>query len=145
MRSTAARVALLAALAAVAIVLFIVLSGGDDEDSGPTTAAPPTAQTTSEAGAGPSDSPPRLITVRDGAPVGGVQRLTYDKGDPVVLEVQLDRPEESIHVHGYEIERPADTSTVRLDFVADIDGIFEVEVHEPGGGEFEIAELRVNP
>jgi hypothetical protein len=143
MRSTTARVGLLAALVAVAVVLFIVLSGGGDDDS-ETTVAAPTAQTTSEAETGPG-STPRLITVRDGAPVGGVQELTYEKGDPVVLEVQLDRPEKSVHVHGYEIERPAETSPVRLDFVADIDGVFEVEVHEPGGGEFEIAELRVNP
>jgi hypothetical protein len=77
--------------------------------------------------------------------VGGVKTLTYDKGDEVQLEVRLDEPEEEIHVHGYEIERPAEHSPVRLSFPANLDGVFEIEVHRLDGTEAEIAELRVNP
>jgi hypothetical protein len=34
---------------------------------------------------------------------------------------------------------------VRLSFPADIDGVFEIEVHHPDGTEAEIATLKVNP
>lgn len=140
MQSTTARIGLLAAVVAAAVVLFIVLSGDDDNGGETTTTA---AQTTTGTGAPPSDRPD-VITVRDGKPVGGVQDLTFTKGDQVKLEVRLDQPEEAVHVHGYEIEKPAATSPVRLNFPADIDGIFEVEVHSHAG-DFQIAELTVNP
>jgi hypothetical protein len=94
---------------------------------------------------GTVSNPSRVITVRNGEPVGGVETLTYDKGDPVDIEVQLDQPEEEVHVHGYEIDRPAESSPVRLSFTADIDGVFEVELHRGDGSEAQIAELRVNP
>jgi hypothetical protein len=74
-----------------------------------------------------------------------VRTLTFDKGDPVNIEVQLDRPEEEIHVHGYEISQPAEETGVRLSFKADIDGLFEIEVHRADGTDALIAELRVNP
>jgi hypothetical protein len=80
-----------------------------------------------------------------GNPVGGVKTLTYNKGDQVQLEVRLARPEEEIHVHGYEKEAPANKSPVRLSFTANLDGVFEIEVHHPDGTEAEIAELHVNP
>ncbi|MGH2983249.1 MAG: hypothetical protein ACRDK5_03180 [Solirubrobacterales bacterium] len=140
MQSTTARIGLLAALVAVAVVLFIVLSGDDDNDGETTTT---TAQTTTEAGGQPAGPP--VITVRGGKPVGGVQDLSFNKGDRVQFEVRLDQPAEEVHVHGYEIEEPAATSPVRFNFAADIDGVFEVEVHEEGGGDVQIAELTVNP
>jgi hypothetical protein len=59
--------------------------------------------------------------------------------------VKLARPEEEIHVHGYDKEAPADTSPVRLSFPANLDGAFEVEVHHTDGTEAEIAHLIVNP
>ena len=139
MQSTTARIGLLAALVAVAVVLFIVLSGDDDNDSETTTT---TAQTTTEANGQPAGP---VITVRNGKPVGGVQDLSFNKGDQVQFEVRLDQPAEEVHVHGYDIEFPAATSPVRVSFPADIDGVFEIELHTEGGGEFEIAELTVNP
>jgi hypothetical protein len=139
MRSTTARIGLLTALVAVAVVLFIVLSG-DDDNGGETTTT--TAETATETGGQPA---PPVITIRDGKPVGGVQDLTFNKDDQVRFEVQLDQPAEAVHVHGYDIEEPAATSPVRFNFPADIDGVFEVELHTEDGGEFEIAELTVNP
>src|SRR6266508_6760884 len=136
MQSTTARIGLLAALVAVAVVLFIVLNGDDDNDSETTST---TAQTTTEANGQPAGPP--VITVRDGKPVGGVHDLSFNKGDQVQFEVRLDQPAEEVHVHGYDIEEPAATSPVRVSFPADIDGVFEVELHTEGGGEFEIAEL----
>jgi hypothetical protein len=140
MQSTTARIGLLAVLVALAVVLFIVLSG-DDDNGGETNTT--TAQTTTEVGE-PAGGPP-VITVRDGKPVGGVQDLTFNKGDRVRFQVQLDQPAEEVHVHGYEIEEPAATSPVRVSFPADIDGVFEVEVHSHELGDIEVATLTVNP
>jgi hypothetical protein len=143
MQSTTARIGVLAAVVAVAVVLFIVLSGGDDDDGKTTTAtATSTVETTTNAG---QPAGPPVITVRDAKPVGGVQDLTFNRGDQVRFAVQLDQPAEEVHVHGYEIEEPAGTSPVRVSFPADIDGVFEVEVHSDEFGEFEIAKLTVNP
>jgi hypothetical protein len=138
MQTRAARLGLLVAVIAAAVVLFVVLkdsgdSGGDDGGNGGADAGTSTAARV------------QVLTVKDGDPVGGVKTLTYDKGDEVQLEVRLDEPEEEIHVHGYEIERPAEHSPVRLSFPANLDGVFEIEVHRLDGTEAEIAELRVNP
>src|SRR5215218_2305204 len=102
---------MLVAVVAVAVVVFVVLEGGDDssEDS---------AQGV------------QVLTVTDGEPVGGVKTLTYDRGDQVQLEVRLDTPEEEVHVHGYEIEKPAEQSPVRFSFPARLDGVFEIELHK---------------
>jgi FtsP/CotA-like multicopper oxidase with cupredoxin domain len=135
MQSRAARLGLLVAVIAAAVVLFVVLQGSDDSGN-------------RDGGEGSRTSTPKgpeVLTVRDGQPVGGVKTLTYNKGDRVDLEVTLNQPEEEIHVHGYEIERPAEQSPVRLSFPADLDGVFEIEVHRTDGSEAEIAELRVNP
>jgi FtsP/CotA-like multicopper oxidase with cupredoxin domain len=110
-------------------VLFIVLKGGDEggNDGGEVAKAT------------------QVLTVDNGEPAGGVKTLTYDKGDQVSIEVRLNTPEEEIHVHGYEIEKPAEKSPVRLSFPAKLDGVFEIEVHRLDGSEGEIAELHVNP
>jgi hypothetical protein len=140
MQSTAARLGVVVAVIAAAVVLFIVLDSGSDDDSGDgnTGTGSTSAGTTTTAG-------PTVINVRDGEPVGGVQQFTYGKGEQVNLEIRLNRPEEEIHVHGYELEEPAEHSPVRLSFPAKLDGIFEIEVHSTDGTEAEIAELRVNP
>jgi len=82
---------------------------------------------------------------KNGDPVGGVKKLTYNKGDQVQLEVRLAAPEEEVHVHGYEIEKPAEHSPVSFSFPANLDGVFEVEVHKLDHTEGPIAELHVNP
>jgi hypothetical protein len=137
MQSRAARLGVLAAVIVAAVGLFIVLDSGSDGNGG--------GDSTSSGAGSTTIAGPVVLNVRDGEPVGGVQTLTYDKGDQVNLEVRLNRPEEKVHVHGYEIEKPAETSPVRLSFPAKLDGIFEIEVHHLDGTEAEIAELRVNP
>jgi hypothetical protein len=139
MQSTAARVGLLAALAAVAVVLFIVLSDDDGSDSGTETTATTATQPQADGGGEP------VIVVKNGEPVGGVEEIEASKGEQVSFQVRLDRPEEEVHVHGYEIEEPAEKSPVRVSFPAKIDGVFEIELHRTDGSEVEIAELRVNP
>jgi hypothetical protein len=127
MQSRAARFGLLAAVIAAAVVVFIVLQSNNSDEGSDTSKGL------------------QVITVNNGQLVGGVKKLTYNKGDQVQLEVKLNQPEEEIHVHGYEIEKPAEHSPVRLSFPANLDGVFEVEVHRLDKTEGPIAELRVNP
>jgi hypothetical protein len=140
MQSNATRIGVLAAVVATAIVLFVVLSDGDDEGD---EAAPAITATTT--GATTVAEAPDSITVANGEPVGGVKRFTYRSGDRVRIEVTVDRSVKEVHVHGYEITEPAARSPVRLSFVADIDGLFEIEAHRADGTDQQIAELRVNP
>ncbi len=127
MQSRAARLGLLAAVIVVAVVVFIVLQSGNSDESSNTSKGV------------------QVITVNNGNPVGGVKTLTYNKGDQVQLEVRLNTPEEEVHVHGYEKEAPAEHSPVRLSFPANLDGVFEIELHKLDHTEAPIAELHVNP
>jgi hypothetical protein len=140
MNSNAARAGFLVALAAVAVVLFVVLSDGDDDGGGSGT------ETTTQAVT--STAPPEpefdVITMKGGAPVGGVQELTYRKGDEVRIEVRLDEPQEDVHIHGYDVEKLNPSGTIRFQFDADIEGIFELEAHGPSG-DVQLAEIVVNP
>jgi len=126
MQSTPARIGLLAAVIA-AVVVFIVLKSNNSDTSSDTA------------------NGVQVLTVNDGNPVGGVKTLTYNKGDRIQLEVKLNPPEEAVHVHGYEIEKPAEHSPVTFSFPASLDGEFEVEVHRLDKMEGPIAELHVNP
>jgi FtsP/CotA-like multicopper oxidase with cupredoxin domain len=127
MQSTAVRFGLLGAVIVAAVVLFIVLNNSNSNESSDTAKGL------------------QVLTVNNGQPAGGVKTLTYNKGDQVQLEVRLNTPEEEIHVHGYEIEKPAEHSPVRLSFPAKLDGVFEIEVHRLDKTEGPIAELHVNP
>jgi hypothetical protein len=127
MQSRAARIGVLAAVIIAAVVVFIVLQNDNSDESSDTSMGV------------------QVITVNNGNPVGGVKTLTYNKGDQVQLEVRLNEPEEEVHVHGYEKEAPAEKSPVRLSFPANLDGVFEIELHKLDHTEAPIAELHVNP
>lgn len=127
MQSRAARLGVLAAVIVAAVVVFVVLQNDNSDDSSDTAKGV------------------QVITVNNGNPVGGVKTLTYNKGDQVQLEVRLNTPEEEVHVHGYEKEAPAEKSPVRLSFPANLDGVFEIELHKLDHTEAPIAELHVNP
>jgi hypothetical protein len=128
MQSRAVRLGLLGVVIVAAVVLFIVLRNDNGDDSSDTAKGVQVLQVD-----------------QSGDPVGGVKTLTYNKGDQVQLEVRLAVPEEEIHVHGYEKEAPAEHSPVRLSFPANLDGVFEIEVHRLDKSEAPIAELHVNP
>lgn len=139
MQSRGLRVGLLIALAAVAVVLFLVLSddGDDDGDDGSTTATSTTATTAEPAF--------EVIRLADGAPVGGVRELTYDKGDRVRIRVIPEPGLEEVHIHGYDIERfPQGEKPLVFDFTADITGGFELESHGASGDAL-LAEIKVQP
>jgi hypothetical protein len=128
MQSRAARLGLLAAVIVAAVVLFIVLKNNDSNETSNTAKGVQT-----------------LNVDASGNPVGGVKTLTYNKGDQVELHVNLAKPEEEVHVHGYEIAKPAEHSPVTFSFPANLDGVFEIEVHRLDKTEGPIAELHVNP
>jgi hypothetical protein len=128
MQSRAARLGLLAAVIVAAVVVFVVLKNNNSDESSDT-----------------AKGVQVLNVDASGNPVGGVKTLTYNKGDQVELHVNLAKPEEEVHVHGYEIERPAEHSPVTFSFPANLDGVFEIEVHRLDKTEGPIAELHVNP
>ena len=128
MQSRVARLGVLAAVIIAAAVVFVVLQNDNSDDSSDTATGVQVLQVD-----------------QNGDPVGGVKKLTYNKGDQVQLEVRLAAPEEEVHVHGYEIEKPAEESPVTFSFPARLDGVFEVEVHKLDHTEGPIAELHVNP
>jgi FtsP/CotA-like multicopper oxidase with cupredoxin domain len=126
-QSRGARLGVLAAVIVAAVVVFVVLKSGNGDESSDT------------------DKGLQVLTVDNGQPTGGVGTLTYNKGDQVQLEVRLNTPEEEVHVHGYEIQKPAEHSPVRISFPAKLDGVFEIELHRLDKTEAPIAELHVNP
>jgi len=140
MRSTGARVGVLALLAAAAVALFIVLSSGDDGDE----AASTPSASTQPAG---NPQPPAVETIRlaGGAPVGGVETLEFSQGEQIKFRVVPEPDLTEIHVHGYEITRvTSDTKPLTISLPAEISGGFEVEAHSRDG-EFEIARIKVEP
>ena len=144
MRQAKRGLALLLTLAAVA---GLAACGDDDETTGGTTTTEATAPANGSAQNGKQptgDGKPAIetIVVRNGEPVGGIAELEYDAGERVRFRVTSNEADE-VHVHGYDIgeEIPAGGAAT-LSFTADIEGIFEVELHH---SEKQIAELRVNP
>jgi hypothetical protein len=144
----------LAALVAL-VVAFIVLKGGGSSDDGGSQQAsqPATTQqqqqqtttaeqgTTQEQAAPPA---PQVVTIRvkGGAPVGGVQKLEFHKGDRIRFRVVSDSADEA-HFHGYDIEKElAPGKPVTFATEASIEGRFEVELHHGGA---QIARVDVLP
>lgn len=130
----------LALLLAVFALVGLAACGSDDDS---TTTAATTTSGNEKATTQESKKPAiPTIVVRNGEPVDGVQELEYSAGDQIRFRVSSNKADE-VHVHGYDVEEeiPAGGSAT-LAFPADIEGIFEVELH---GSETQIAELRVNP
>ena len=147
--NTTLRVLLGIGVVAVAAVLLVVLKddGGDDSgDGASTTAARPAAP---PPGGQPADTPqaaapavPTIVIGEDGGPVGGVAEISVEAGERIRFRVNSPVADE-VHVHGYNVEKEVPAGgTATFDFPADIEGLFEVELHH---GEEQIAELRVNP
>ncbi len=122
-----------ALLLALAAVVGLVACGGGNDTS--TTAGE--SGTTSKA-----EGEPTTIVVSNEEPVNGVETLEYSAGEHVEFKVKSNTATE-VHVHGYEIEKKVPAGgTVTVSFPAELEGIYEVEVHP---AEEQIAELRVNP
>jgi hypothetical protein len=150
MQSTGARIAVAVVSVALNVVLFVVLSGGDDntESTTPavatttTTAEQPAEQDKPEKPEKPAEPEVPTIEVVGGEAKGGPADLEFTKGDEVRFDVSSDVDEE-VHVHGYDIYADLVAGkTAEIAFPAEIDGIFEVELHGTGAL---IAELTVRP
>lgn len=159
--SAAARIAIVVLVLVVAVAGFVVLRPDDDDGSGSsasTTTAPVAAQTapvqngargaTGQAlraarpRSRPAAPPVPEIVVRAGAPVGGVEEIELRKGERIRFTVVADAPDE-VHLHGYDVEQPAAPGRpARFDVPAELEGIFEVELHHSGA---QIASVTVEP
>jgi hypothetical protein len=131
------------AILALAAVLSLAACGSDDDNSAGGGYGGDRTQTQANTEEEPPPKPAiETIVVRDGAPVDGVAELEYDAGEEVRFRVRSNTADE-IHVHGYDVtkEVPAGGS-VMVSFPAELEGIYEAELH--GSGE-QIAEIRVNP
>jgi heme/copper-type cytochrome/quinol oxidase subunit 2 len=137
----ARRIALLAAVVVIAVVAFIALR--PDEGSKEQTRTPSENATTTTTGTGTSGadtterpdeppSPPPIanVTIRNGKPVGGVQKLEFGKGQKVQFVVTSDVADH-VHVHGYDIMKDVEPGKpTKFSFEGDIDGKFEVELED---------------
>jgi hypothetical protein len=147
MRSRALSVALAVGAVVVLVVLFVVLRE-DETDEPSTTAPPPAARETGPDEAGrrrgrrEARPPVREIVVRGGRPVGGVQRLSLEKGERVRFVVRSDVADE-VHVHGYDLRKDvAAGGSARFSFPASIEGVFEIELEQRHE---QLASLSVEP
>ena len=140
--SRAHRLGLLALAAAVAVAAFIVLRPDDDRQ--PSRPASEGEQTPgSTAGRERQAASPR----RRAEPVpvlraGRVQTVVARKGERVRFAARSTTNDE-VHVHGYDVVRAAPAgSTVRVSFVARLEGVFEVELER---SKTPIGRVRVEP
>jgi FtsP/CotA-like multicopper oxidase with cupredoxin domain len=126
-----------ATLAVAAVLALAACGGSDEQPAAPAETAAPAA--TEEV---PPNNEPLVVRVVGGEPVGGVQQIEVKAGDRVRFVVQADAPEE-VHVHGYDISKDVGPSkNARFNFVADLEGIFEIELENSG---VQIVELVVEP
>ena len=149
MRSNAGRALLGAALLIAAVVLFLALQddGGDGAPDGsggsdPMARTEPGTDDDEDKPAKPPKASIPVVAIENGKPIGGVAELEFDAGERIRFEVESDVADE-IHVHGYDVSEDVEAGgSVRFDFPASIEGIFEVELE---GRAEPIAELRVAP
>jgi hypothetical protein len=106
------RVVLLALAVVVAVGAFVIArSGGSNDDNEKT-------------------SGKATVEVKDAKPVGGIQNLTWKKGDTIDLTVHSDTADE-VHFHGYDVHKDvAKGGTVRFQIPATITGKFIVELED---------------
>ena len=142
------RWAIVAATAIGLLILFVILRPDDASDgAAPTPSTPsPTASpsgTPSPTAESPSPSPEPArtlieVTYRDGA-VEGPTRFDVPQGDDVRIVVRADVTDH-VHVHGYDLMADvAPGAPARIDFVANVPGVFEVELEDAGAPLFRMA------
>src|SRR4051794_22379040 len=143
--STGRRLAVLAGVIVVAIAVLVIARGGGDDETTTTTPTNTTAKT--KTGTATNDTPaPAIplhrIVVKDAKPVGGIQQIKVNKGDPIRIAVASDTADE-IHIHGYDLMKDVEAGGgVRFAFKATSDGNYEIELEEH---KEQIAQLTVEP
>jgi len=127
------------ALAAGSLALAGCGGSGNTSSSGTTTVTAPTqtirptttvtAPTATVTATKPSQHTEIVeIRIEGGKPVGGIERVTVERGDLIELVVHSDVADE-VHVHGYDLHADVEAGgTARIRFPAKITGVFEAEL-----------------
>jgi hypothetical protein len=150
--SSRARLGIVLGAVVVLVVAFVIASGSGDDDNNSKTTAATTPAATQPAGAAdttstPTATPPAapatpVVTVRNGKPVGGIQKLQYKKGDTIRFTVDSDTTDE-VHFHGYDVHEDVKAGgSATFTVPAKIEGRFVVELEDHGT---QIAEVEVDP
>jgi hypothetical protein len=149
--SSRARIAIVLGAVVVLVAAFVIAKGGGDDtsssaDTAATATAPAPASGTGTAPATTTAKPTvpaaPVVTVVDAKPKGGIQRLTFIKGDTIRFLVRSDTADE-IHFHGYDVHKDVKAGgTVAFSVPATIEGRFVVELEDHGT---QIAEVEVDP
>lgn len=127
----------------VVIGLMVLTACGRSADAPSSSPSPPARVDGSPSPRSSPEATTNLVTVKIVAGKVSVSetRVEVPLNETVRIEVTSDRPDE-IHVHGYEIRseiKPEGTTVV--EFVADLPGVFEVEIHT---GHEKLFDLRVS-
>jgi multicopper oxidase len=126
------RLALVVGAIVVAVVAFVIVqSGGSDSSNNDKN----------------GDSTVARIALSGNKVQSGPSTITTTKGDTVHIVVTSDKPN-TIHLHGYNIERQAAPGKpAHFDFKANVEGVFEIESHtwEDAGLEAGVSKLQVRP
>ncbi len=140
-RNRIVMIALGVAVLVAAAVVAVVSNGDGDQTGKPAAVTSPTGPTGATGATGVAEAKPKV----ERGPLlesGEVTDVEADKGEIVRFRARSETDEE-IHVHGYDITKPLPAGEiVNFRFRADLDGVFEIELH--GTGE-QIGELTVNP
>src|SRR3954454_1883303 len=96
------RLALIGLVVVIAVVGFVIAKSGNDNKDKSATVTETTKAGTKEVTSTTTQAAPVPILVRNGKPVGGVKKITVNKGDRVRFTVNSDVADE-IHVHGYDL------------------------------------------
>lgn len=134
-----------AGVAAVVVLFLLLRPDREPEPSTSPTATPsPTPTTPGQTPASPSPTGAdaleieaeveegRVVLEVEGRQVAGPRRVAVQAGTRVEIEVKSDTIDE-VHVHGFDLKadvRPDRRARIR--FVADLTGIWEVELEEAG-------------
>lgn len=128
------------------MVLFVLLRPDAAPEAGAPTPSTPIVTPSASESASPTQSPePERtvleVTFRDGA-VQGATRFTVTQGERVRVLVRADVTDE-VHLHGYDLSADvAPGDPARIDFVANVPGVFECELE--GAGEL-LFQLEIVP
>jgi hypothetical protein len=141
-----ARWSILAATVAGLEVQFVLLRPDAASEDGSPTPTTPTVTPSASESAAPTQSPePERtvdeVTFRDGA-VQGETRFIVTQGERVRILVRADVTDE-VHLHSYDLRADvAPGDPARIDFVANVAGVFECELE--GAGEL-LFQLEIAP
>ena len=136
-------VALTAAVAAGAFAIVQPTGGGDEKGTDPSGSSGPAPAARGDRGRARTPAVER-IEVKQGSPVGGVRRITLQKGDTARIVVSSGDTRDEVHVHGYDLTKklaPGRRAAV-FRFNTDLEGAFDIELEDAHA---QLARLVVEP